>query len=1354
MSEITESSSRAKLSPAKQALLKQRLQGKGKQANGSAPTIPTRSGSEPLPLSFAQQRLWFLAQLEPESSAYHLPLAFHIQGPLDDRALEQSLAEIVRRHEVLRTTYPAIEGQPVQVIAPAAFCLPRVDLQHLPPAEAEAETQRLFTLEMQHHFDLSRGPLWRVHLLRLNPEKHVLLLSIHHIIFDEWSYDVFCRELSTLYEGFVRQQPAHLPDLPIQYGDFALWQRSQLQGENLEKQLAYWQQQLAGAPQAIDLPLDRPRPAVQSAGGARHPLHLPRPLTEALKALSRQEGVTLFMTLLAAFKVLLYRYSNQSDLVVGTPITNRSRAETEPLIGLFLNMIALRSDLSGAPTFRALLAQVREVALAGYSHQDLPFEQLVEKLQLERDLSRAPLVQVMFILQNTNLSALELPGLTIEHAQFGSRSAVYDLTLFVNERAEGLVGAIDYSPDLFEAETIGRMAGHWQTLLEAIVADPGQSIAALPLLSEAERRQQFLAWNDTSVTYSLEQSLMQRLAAQAERTPTAPAFLLPGGEFLDYRTLNHRANQLAHYLHSLGIKPGSRVALCLERSFEAVIGLMGIFKAGGVYVPLDPAYPPERLAYMLEDAQVAAVLTQKRLLQILPETQALMLDLDAARAEIERQPVTNPEVTTPPESLAYIIYTSGSTGRPKGVAIAHQQILNRLIWMWENYPFAPAEVSCQKTALSFVDSFWELFGPLLQGSPTVIIPDQVLQNPADFVSALQAHGVTRLWLVPSLLRVMLDTLPDLQDRLPRLNFWVTSGEPLPVELLQRFQTSMPAATLYNLYGTSEAWDVTWYEPEAGPHRGANVAIGRPIANMYTYILNEALQPVPPGVIGDLYVSGIGLAEEYLNQPELTVKIFRPNPFPCPENSGGQAARFYKTGDLARYRPDGNIEFMGRGDHQVKLRGFRIELGEIETALNHHPALRQAVVLAREDTPGERRLVAYLVPDGETIPTPGELRDFLSRTLPAYMIPTVYISLETFPLTPSGKINRLALPKPDQHRTESRTQAVAPRDTLELQLVKIWETLLQIRPIGIQDNFFEAGGHSLLAIQLFSQIKKVTGSELPLAALFQAPTIAQLAEVIRQGITAPTASLVPIQVRGTKLPFFCIPGNLGNVFTDLGYLARHFDPDQPFYAFQDGVQNPAKIEDLAAHYLDEIKAVQPAGPYYLGGICSGAMVAFEMAHQLQQQGEAVAFVGIVEPPHPQQAAGPQAYLNFALAVARRFLQRAGHQTRQLSQHASAREQGSYVKLKTKLLANLWAVFRYTPKAYQGRIDLFLTDESLKIINNPQLEWRNFAQGQARIHPIPGSHNSITGNNDTEIDESHMQALARELAACINENSLLH
>lgn len=1350
MSETTKSSSRAKLSPAKQALLKQRLKGKRSKAKEPAQTIPLRAGSEPAPLSFAQQRLWFLTQLEPEHSGYHLPLAFHIQGPLDGAALERSLGEIVRRHEVLRTVYPTDNGEPVQTVTSHSFTLPRVDLQHLPPAAAEAEAQRLFTKAMQRHFDLSQGPMLRTQLLRLSPEKHVLLLSIHHIAFDEWSYDIFCRELSTLYESVVAQQPVVLPDLPIQYSDFAAWQRSHLSGAILKKQLAYWTQQLDGAPHAIDLPFDRPRPAIQTANGARHQVHLSKPLTEALKLLSRQAGTTLFMTLLAAFKVLLYRYSNQTDLVVGTPITNRNRAETEPLIGLFLNMIALRSDLSGAPSFRELLAQVREVALAGYSHQDLPFEQLVEELQLDRDLSRAPLVQVMFILQNSNLSALHLPGLTIERSQFGSRSALYDLTLFLNERAEGLVGAFDYSPDLFEAETVARLAGHLQNLLEATIADPDQSIAALSMLGEAEQQQQLHEWNDTSVAYPLEQSLMARLANQAENRPHAPAFILPDGETLEYRTLNRQANRLAHYLRSLDVQPGTRIALCLERSFEAVIGLMGIFKAGGVYVPLDPAYPQERLAFMLEDAQVAAVLTQERLRYILPETQAKIIDLDADQTEIERQPATEVTAAVTPESLAYIIYTSGSTGRPKGVAVAHRQILNRLLWMWETYPFAPDEVSCQKTALSFVDSLWELFGPLLQGSPTLIIPDQVLQEPTRFVDTLRAHGVTRLWLVPSLLRAMLDTLPDLRKQLPRLNFWVTTGEPLAVELLHRFQKQMPGAILYNLYGTSEAWDVTWYEPEAPAQAATNVAIGRPIANMYTYILNQALQPVPPGVAGELYVAGVGLAEGYLDRPELTAEIFRANPFPRPKQSGENAARFYKTGDLARYRPDGQIEFIGRVDHQVKLRGFRVEPGEIETALNHHPALRQSVVLAREDTPGDKRLVAYIVPKHKTLPTPSELNDFLGQTLPTYMIPAVYVPLEALPLTPSGKINRLALPKPDQHHRETRAKVVAPRDTLELQLVKIWEKLLRTQPIGIHENFFALGGHSLLAIQLFTQIRNVIGVELPLATLFQAPTIEQLAEVIRAGTVIPDRSLIAIQVGGSKPPFFCIPGNLGNVFTDLGYLARHFDPDHPFYAFQDGVQNPAQIKQLAARYIDEIKAIQPTGPYFLGGICSGGMVAFEMAHQLQQQGEPVPFVGIVEPPHPNQASGPQAYLNFVLAVGRRFLLRAGDQGRQMIHHqASAGEQGSYVQLKKKLLANLWAIFRYTPAVYQGRIDLFLTEESLKIINNPQLEWSNFAQNQAYIHQIPGNHNTITGNNDTEIEESHMRGLAKALANCINK-----
>lgn len=1339
-----ESTQRARLSPAKQALLAKRLQGRA-GSSGPKAAIPRRVSDAPAPLSFAQQRLWFLNQLEPDSSAYSMPLAFRLEGPLDSQALRHSLAELVRRHEILRTTFPAVGGEPRQVLSTAPFQLSVVDLTGRPASEREAEARRLVEAEARQPFDLPTGPLFRARLLCLSGETHLLLLSIHHIVFDEWSYGIFCRELAALYRAFSTGQSPALPALPLQYADFAAWQRDQVQGETLEKQLAYWRETLADAPHALDLPTDHPRPAVQtSRSGARHYFKLAQPLSERLKGLARQEQATLFMTLLAAFKVLLYRLSGQADLVVGTPISNRSRAEIEPLIGMFINTIALRTGLNGDHSFQQVLAQVREVALAAYDHQDVPFEKLVEALPLTRDLSRPPLFQVMFILQTTTIAALELPGLTISQAELGRRTATYDLTLYTVDEPEGISGSFEYNPDLFEPATIERLAGHFERLLSEIGADPTRPIAALPLLTEAERQQLLIDWNRTEAAYDFEYGLVPRFEAQVERSPQATAFICDG-QTLTYAELNRQANQLAHYLQGLGVEPEVRVGLCLERSFAAVIGLLAIFKAGGVYVPLDPTYPAERLAFIAEDAKVSIVLTQRQFATILPEKRAWAIVLDEENAELARQSEANPVCPVTADNLAYLIYTSGSTGQPKGAAVPHRQIINRLEWMWQAYPFGPTEVSCQKTALNFVDSLWELLGPLLQGSPTVIIPDATLRNPQRLIAALAEQRVSRLWLVPSLLRVLLDATSNLAERLPHLTFWVTSGEALPVDLFERFRAELPQATLYNLYGTSEAWDVTWYAPppEADFSGLSQVPIGRPLGNVQTYVLNEWLQPVPVGVVGELHVGGFGLADGYVNRPELTTRIFLANPF-----SADPEARFYKTGDLARYRPDGSLELVGRSDHQVKIRGYRIELGEIEAVLQRHPAVNQAVVVAREDGPaGERRLVAYVKPASQTAPAVADLRDFLRRKLPDYLVPAAFVLLPEFPLTPSGKINRLALPAPEPSRPAGERPYQAPGDALELQLVKIWEKLLQVQPVGTTDNFFALGGHSLLAIQLLAQIEQVTGQVVPLTALFQAPTVAQLAELIRQeGWATPTDSLVAIQAAGSKPPFFCVPGNLGNVFTDLGDLARHLDPEQPFYALQDGVQNPANIERLAAHYLAEIRTVQPEGPYLLGGICSGGMVAFEMAQQLRRQGQAVELLAVIEPPYVHPPTLKSTY-HFTAALLGRFVQRAGHQTRQMTEQASSTEQSAFLRLKAKVVANLWAVFRYAPKPYPGQFDLFLSRGSLQAADARQLHWRELATESVVLHELPGTHNSITGNYNTAIEPEHMRALAEKLTARI-------
>jgi amino acid adenylation domain-containing protein len=1059
----------------------------------SPPLLQSVLRDRALPLSYAQQRLWFIAQLGISAHAYHLLHLLRLSGPLQGTAFARSLQEIVRRHEVLRTTFVNVEGQPRQVIGPATpLPLPIVELQELPEGERQALVRRLAYQEVQRPFDLEQGALVRAKLVHLDAEEYVLILTMHHLVSDGWSQGVFWWELAELYEAFAAGKPSPLPELSMQYADFAHWQRLWLQGEVLETQLAYWKRQLAGV-STLQLPTDYPRPAVQTFRGARYVLTLSSTLTQALKALSRQHGVTLFMTLLAAFQTLLHRYTGQDDIAVGSLIANRHWAEIERLIGFFVNTLVLRTDLSGDPGFQELLERVREVALGAYSYQDMPFEKLVEELQPQRDLSHNPLFQVLFIFQNTPRQASELMGLTMSSLEIDPETAKFDLTLHLSETSQGLSGWFEYRADLFEAATIARMTGHFRTLLEGIVANPEERLSRLPLLTAEERHRLLVEWNDTTAVYPKDTCLQELFAAQVERTPDAVAMVYED-RFLTYRELNQSANRLAHYLATLGVGPGVLVGLCLPRSLEVIVSLLGILKAGGVYLPLDPTYPKERLAFMLDDAHVPVLLTTTQFVGLFPDTGARFVCMDVDRELLSGQSAGNPLTHITSEDLAYVIYTSGSAGQPKGVAVPHTQVLNRLAWMWKAYPFEAGEVGCQKTALNFVDSIWEWLGPLLQGVPTVIISDQGPPDPDAYVCTLAEHQITRLWVVPSLLRVMLDRFPDLQQRLPKLMFWVTSGEAISWDLYQQFQRRLPHAVLYNLYGISEVWDVSWYGPDPQHNALPRVPIGHPIANMQTYILDAHLQPVPIGVPSELYVGGVGLARGYVNRPELTAEYFIPHPF-----SDKPGARLYKTGDLGRYLPDGHLEYLGRSDHQVKIRGFRIELGEIEAVLAQHPAVREAAVIACADVPGEIRLVAYMVPAQAQAPTVRELRSFLKTTLPDSMLPSTFVWLEVLPLTPSGKIDRRGLPSPNQARPVLEEPFVAPRTPVEQQVAASWSDLLGLERVGIYDNFFELGGHSLLATQLVSRLGEAMHVEVSLLSFFETPTVAGLANSIETAL---------------------------------------------------------------------------------------------------------------------------------------------------------------------------------------------------------------------------------------------------------------
>jgi amino acid adenylation domain-containing protein len=1153
------------------------------------------------PTSFAQRRLWFIDQFQPGLTLYNIPLALRLDGALDHDALEYAFNEIVRRHESLRTTFQVLDGEPMQVIAPFhSSALSTVDLSEMAEVDRTRTITRLIREESQQPFDLAQGPLFRVKLLRQASDQHFLLITMHHIISDGWSMGIFRQELSELYRSHRHATPSPLTELPIQYADFTVWQRDWLQGDVLDAQLNYWKRQLADL-KTLELPLDRPRPATLGYRGAQYPVRLSPSLSDAVKRIGRQEGATLFMTLLALFQVLLSRFSGSHDIAVGTPIAGRNRAEIEPLIGFFVNTLVLRADLSGNPSFREALKRVKDACFDAYDHQDLPFERLVEGLLAPRDLSRHPLFQVMFVLQNTPDRPLDLDGLTVQPINSPSDIAKFDLTFFLRDSEDGLSGAFEYSTDLFDASSIARMADSFLVLAENATSEPDRPIDQLECLPADTRRQLLVNWNDTAAPYPLESCIHELFAEQARRSPDAVALIF-AGRHISYDELNCRANQLAHHLLTLGVGPDVPVGVYLERTPEMVVAVLAVLKAGGAYLPLDPAYPQKRIRFMLEDAAAPVVITSEDLLDHLPAGAGHIVCMERDQVIFERQPVNNPANRTNPDHLANIIYTSGSTGVPKGVEVRHRGV-TRLVFGNDYAHFGSDEVFLQMAPMSFDASTFELWGALLHGGACVIYPERV-PSTAMLAEVLSRHGVTTLWLTASLFNAVIDEASDILTGVRQL---LTGGEALSVAHVKKALDLLPNTRLVNGYGPTESttFACCYAIPRPMGPNLSSVPIGRPIGNTRVYLLNAGMEPVPVGVAGELYIGGDGLARGYLNRPELTAERFVPDPF-----SSEPGARLYRTGDLARYLPDGNIEFLSRIDEQIKIRGFRIEPGEIEAVLIQHAAVREVVVLARKDKPGDIRLVAYIVSELEQTSSVGELRGYLKQKLPDYMVPSAFVLLDVLPLTPNGKIDRRALPVPDQAQADSKTSFLAPRTPLEIQLTKIWEKELGIQAVGIKDNFFHLGGHSLLAIRVIAQIKKYSGKEIAVADLFKYPTIEQLAKMIEStGWSSPYSLIIPFQPLGSKPPFFCIHGTAGKAANLIG-------SDQPFYG---GIPHgllvdriPATVEEMAADYVKEIRILQPEGPYFVGGYSIGGLLAFEIAHQLKSQGQEVGLLALIDP----------------------------------------------------------------------------------------------------------------------------------------------
>ncbi|MFN6478154.1 non-ribosomal peptide synthetase [Nostoc sp. DedQUE07] len=1054
-----------------------------------------------LPLSFGQEQIWLLNQLEPDNPFYNEQAALKLHGQLNVVALEQSLNKIISRHEALRTNFDTINEQPVQVIADSLILsLPIIDLTDLPESEKAIACQQLATAETTRPFALANSPLIRASVLKLTEVEHVLLITIHHIVFDGWSMGVIMRELATIYSALSNNLSPELPELPIQYADFAIWQRQWLQAEILETQLDYWKQLLKNAPTLLELPTDRPRPAIQTFRGALYSVELSNQLSQAVANFTRQEGATLFMTLFAAFATLLYRYTGSDDILVGTPIAKRDRLELEGLIGFLVNTLVLRTDLSGNPTFQQLLNRVRQLTLLTSAHPDLPFEELVKALQPQRDLSHTPLFQVMFVLENAPMSEVEFTGLSVSPLATERTIAKFDLTLFIKNTTSGLATVWQYNTDLFDAPTIERMAGHFVTLLESIVTNPQQQISQLPLLTQAQQRQLLVEWNDTQTEYPKDKSIHQLFEEQVKRTPNAVAVEF-GNQQLTYQQLNYRANQLAHYLKSLGVEADVLVGLCVERSLEMVVGLLGILKAGGAYVPLDPEYPTERLSFMLEDAQVSVLLTQQSLQERLPQHQAKLVCLDTDWQQISQSGQDNFIPGVQATNLAYVIYTSGSTGQPKGVALNQLALCNLILWQLQNTTISTGAKTLQFAPISFDVSFQEIFTTWFSGGKLFLITEELRRDPVALLGFLQQKSVERLFVPFVALQQLAEVAVDSELVNSHLREIITAGEQLQITpAISGWLGKLTDCTLHNHYGPSESHVISTFTLANSIENWPLLPpIGRPIANTQIYILDKCLQPVPVGIPGELYIGGVSLARGYLNRRELTQEKFISNPF---EKAVG--SRLYKTGDLARYLPDGNIEYLGRIDNQVKIRGFRIELGEVEAVLSQYGDVQASCAIVREDTPGDtctersrsKRLVAYVVAHQNCTLAISELRQFLKAKLPEYMVPNAFVMLDSLPLTPSGKVDRRALPAPDVDSSNS-DKFVAPRTPIEELLAQIWAQVLKVEQVGVYDNFFELGGHSLLATQLVSRIRNIFKVELPLRELFAKTTVAELAQAIEQ-----------------------------------------------------------------------------------------------------------------------------------------------------------------------------------------------------------------------------------------------------------------
>ena len=1317
------------------------------------PRITRRLKADSAPLSFAQLQMWVVDQMTPGNPGYNLPSAYRLTGPLDIEAIEKSFNEIIRRHEVLRTTFTITEGEPRQVIHPAfSIAVRTIRLDNLPIEDRELQLHALASQESCAPFDLSQLPLIRVVLFKLSNIEHILLINLHHIIADGTSLGLILNELDRHYQVFTGSIPEGLSDLAIQYGDFAAWEREAVAAKDYDREIAYWRRHLSGAPPALELPADFQRPASQSFKGSNAFFEIPRSLIYELEDLGAREGCSLFITLLTAFQVLLNRYSKMDDIVIGSPLGARS-AEIRPLIGNFLNMIPLRCDLSGSPTFLQLLRRTRTATLRGFSKAALPFAKIIENLTFPRDPSRNPIFQAMIEVLPTVTS--HIGNLQLERFYFDLGFSQFDLSFHAWEEDHGYACRFEYCNEVFKADTIQRMSTNFVQLLHSIVAAPGQRIASVPILSESENAQ-LADWNRTSQAYPGDQCLHQLFEATAAANPHRIAVECDG-QALTYSQLNARANQLANELIARGVSTEHLVGIYLERSTDLVIGLLGILKAGAAYVPLDPLFPPRRLSYMMEDAGIRIVVTQSNLQRDLHSNERDLLCIDAEIANPAAELASNPNIPLHPSNLAYTIYTSGSSGKPKGVSIEHRSLVNCLCAMQREPGFDMSDVMVSVTTISFDIAGLEIFLPLITGGKLILATKDQAMDGSLLARLLDQGRATVLQATPATWKLLVQTSWKADPNFKML----CGGEPLPRELASSLLER--GGRLFNMYGPTET--TIWSSVKRIEVATGAVPIGPPIANTEFYIVDEEFELVPIGVPGELLIGGDGLARGYLKRPELTAERF------VTKRLAGSQKRLYKTGDLAKFRSDGCIEFLGRRDFQVKVRGYRIELEEIERVLASHSSVKDAAVVTWEDENGDKRLVAYYIPlPGEKTDTVG-LRKHLRDKLPEYMFPSFFLELPSFPLTPNGKVDRKAFPPPDLSTTNVHSQRVGQLSPVEIRLAEIWQETLR-RPVGPEDNFFDLGGHSLLAARMFALIEKKLGVKLPLASLFQFPTVRALANKLEQTVkTSDWSSLVPIRATGSRLPLFLVHGAEGNVLLYRN-LAECLGTDQPVYGLQSqgldsGELAESTIEEIAAKYRNDIQSIQPTGPYYLGGYCLGGTIAFEIAQQFKRAGESVALVAMLEtyniksrPPVSATESIFHKFQNVCFQVGNCLL--SGRDIRFLTE--KLRVELSRFKVHCDILrSRLLDRFRngrvsyvhlriqeayhkfqaaYDPVAYDGKVTLFRSGVYYRGFDDPWFGWRDLATQGVEVVELPHyPHGSL--------NQPFVTALASALAARVNK-----